>query len=96
VRLARSGFDVPPLLVSFAPDLVILDVTLPDMGGREIYEAIIRRRPGIPVIFSTGYATESEIAACLQLPNVAFLSKPYTVEELLAAIGKLAGDRLRR
>jgi PAS domain S-box-containing protein len=95
VRLARSGLDVPPLLESFEPELVILDVTLPDMGGREIYEAIVCTRPGLPVIFSTGYATESEIGACLLLPNVAFLPKPYTVEELLAAIEKLAGGRRR-
>jgi PAS domain S-box-containing protein len=96
VRLARSGNDVPPLLESFEPELIILDFTLPDMGGCEIYEGIARTRPGVPVIFSTGYATESEIGPFLRRPNVAFLPKPYTIEELLAAIGKLTGDRLRR
>jgi PAS domain S-box-containing protein len=95
VRLARSGLDVPPLLESFEPQIIILDVTLPDMGGREIYEGIVRTRPDIPVIFSTGCGSESEIEPCLKIPNVAFLSKPYTIAELMAAIEKLTGGRGR-
>lgn len=95
VRHARTGLDVAPLLESFEPEIIILDVSLPDMGGREIYEGIIRTRPAIPVIFSTGYASESEIEPCLKTPNVALLSKPYTIEELLAAIEQLTGNRRR-
>ncbi len=90
VRMARSGGEALRLLTTFAPGLVILDVTLPDMTGPEVYEAITRDCPGMPVIFSTGYSVEEGLEPYRQLPNVAVLFKPYTMEDLLKAIEMLA------
>jgi signal transduction histidine kinase len=89
VRLARRGAEAVPLVESFEPELVILDVGLPDSDGRELYDAIVRIRPNLPVVFSTGHVTEAELERYLQLKNVAFLLKPYTMQELLKAIGDL-------
>jgi len=95
--LERCGYEVVTAangrigLESFcaAPDrftLILLDLTMPVMGGREVLEAVKRVRPGIPVIASSGY---NQDAALQQLParDVAgFLQKPYTAEMLEAKV----------
>ncbi len=65
------------------PDLVILDVGLPDMDGTALFEIIARQHPTLPVIFSTGHADRSKIEGLLGRPHVGFLLKPYEVANLL-------------
>jgi DNA-binding response OmpR family regulator len=62
-------------------DLLITDLVMPDMGGRQLAEAIRRRQPSVPVLFISGY-TSSET---LRLEGEAhtFLAKPFGPSELL-------------
>jgi PAS domain S-box-containing protein len=63
--------------------LVILDVTMPRMSGREAFRHMVGVCPGVRVLFSTGYSAEdiAELGGALGL-----LSKPYRPHELLAAV----------
>jgi CheY-like chemotaxis protein len=64
-------------------DLVVLDVTMPRMSGRDAFRHLIDFDPSAKVLFSTGYSSE-EIA---ELDGaVGLLSKPYRPHELLAAV----------
>jgi PAS domain S-box-containing protein len=64
-------------------DLVVLDVTMPRMSGRDAFRQLIDFDPSAKVLFSTGYSSE-EIA---ELEGaVGLLSKPYRPHELLAAV----------
>jgi PAS domain S-box-containing protein len=64
-------------------DLVIMDVTMPRMSGRDAYRELVRLDPDARVLFSTGYSAE-ELA---ELDGaVGLLNKPYRPEELLAAV----------
>ncbi|MCU1350705.1 MAG: hypothetical protein JWO56_3735 [Acidobacteria bacterium] len=83
---ARRGDEGLALLDGFGPDLVLLDMRLSDARGSEIYEQIAARRPDLPVIFSTGQSLERELADYLRRPNVGFLLKPYTLDELMKTI----------
>ncbi len=88
---ARDGLEAVELF-SQAPhrfDLVLLDLTMPRMDGREALRELRHLRPGIPVILSSGYSDQE----CLQdLPSekdLLFLPKPYLLRDLERVIQKL-------
>jgi PAS domain S-box-containing protein len=64
-------------------DLVILDVTMPRMSGRDVYRHLVQIAPAARVLFSTGYSAE-DIAGLNGAMGL--LSKPYRPAELLAAV----------
>ncbi|HEX2832215.1 MAG TPA: PAS domain S-box protein [Thermoanaerobaculia bacterium] len=83
VTTAESGEAALAALRFDVPDLIILDVGLPDVEGTVLYETIARQHPTLPVIFSTGHADRSKIEGLLGRPHVGFLLKPYDVANLL-------------
>lgn len=89
VRVAGRGGEVIGKLEERLPDLVILDVSLPDINGPEVYKMIAERWPSLPVIFSTGHADESALEKTLSAPHVGFLRKPYDYDTLLLAIERV-------
>ena len=74
--------EVVPAIDTFNPDVVLLDLSLPDGDGRAVYEQIGGR---LPVIFSTGSLGELDQFASVH-GNVVVLTKPYTSAELLRTI----------
>jgi signal transduction histidine kinase len=65
------------------PTAVLMDFAMPGMNGRELAREIGKRRPGIPVVFVTGYADAEAFA---DTDPAAILHKPYTRSELAAAL----------
>jgi CheY-like chemotaxis protein len=66
--------------------LVLTDLIMPNMSGREVYEAIERVRPGIKAVFMSGYSMELIEEKGLLEHGMHFLSKPLNPTELLAMI----------
>lgn len=64
-----------------APDLALLDVVLAEGTGIELAERMRGVRPGMPVIFMSGYAAQLELQGELE-PGVNFLRKPFTLDRL--------------
>lgn len=69
----RSGLD---------PDLVLLDVIMPGMGGVETFRKIRELRPDVPVLISTGFAERSAVKALVEEGVNGFVNKPYHIETL--------------
>ncbi|MHB9002158.1 MAG: response regulator [Thermoanaerobaculia bacterium] len=86
VRVVEQGREVVRAIEEFAPDAVVLDLTLPDMDGREVFAQVIARWPDLPVVFSSGHGGEADLARELSRDHVGFLQKPYEVAALMAAI----------
>jgi two-component system, NtrC family, sensor kinase len=63
-------------------DLVLTDVIMPEMGGKELVDRLRSSRPGIKVIYASGYAAEAITNHGTLEPNAAFLAKPYTFAAL--------------
>jgi signal transduction histidine kinase/CheY-like chemotaxis protein len=63
-------------------DLVISDVVMPEMGGRELGRSLAELRPTLPVLFISGYAGEDVIQRGLLEPGSPFQQKPFAVEHL--------------
>ncbi|HVG23313.1 MAG TPA: ATP-binding protein, partial [Thermoanaerobaculia bacterium] len=93
VRLARTGKEALRVLRRVQPDLIILDVGLPDMDGTQVYVELQDTISDVPVIFSTGHADRSKIEDLLARPNVGFLLKPYAHAELLEMMIKVTTSR---
>lgn len=72
-------------------DLVLLDLTMPRMDGREALRAFRRLRPNLPVILSSGYSDQEFIQALAAEPGLTFLQKPYLLANLRQAVQALLG-----
>ena len=73
--------------------LLVTDVVMPGLGGHALAERLRAQRAGLPVLFMSGYAVPDEPGGG---PAVApLLAKPFTAEELLAAVGEAAGAAAR-
>jgi two-component system, cell cycle sensor histidine kinase and response regulator CckA len=66
--------------------LVLVDVVMPGMGGRELASKIGELRPGIPTLFISGYTDGEILRRGLLEPDAAFLPKPFTAEALVRAV----------
>ena len=65
-------------------DLLMTDVGLPQMDGRELAKAACLMRPGLPVLFASGYAESIELA-----PGMQVIGKPFSIDQLRKKIKKI-------
>jgi len=72
-------------------DLAIVDLGLPDMPGDELVVRLRELRPGFPVIVATGYGAKAMEDKLRGREALAYLSKPYDYNALVAAIHSLDG-----
>jgi PAS domain S-box-containing protein len=78
-------------------DLVLSDVVMPGMSGREVAEHIRARHPGLRMLFTSGYTDDTVLLEGVLRADVPFLHKPFTPEELLEKIRQvLRGTRTMR
>ena len=68
-------------------DCLILDVMMPGLSGLELQQRLRADNQLVPIIFVTAHYTEKERTRAMEAGAVAFLSKPFTEQELFFAIG---------
>lgn len=81
----ETGSQAPYLVETEAPDLVILDLSLPDVNGLEILQEI-RDFSDVPIIVVTAQEGELSRVKCLEVGADDYISKPFSHTELLARI----------
>jgi CheY-like chemotaxis protein len=72
-------------------DLVVLDMVMPDLGGREVHAALARINPDVRVVLSSGYALEGAMTDAVAGGRAWVLQKPYALEELRRVVGEALG-----
>jgi len=88
-----SGGPAVERLRVFRPDLLILDVGLPDMSGMDVYRQVAELYPDLPTIFSTGHGDHRMLEELDPAAPVGFLSKPYAMETLARRVQTLLDER---
>jgi PAS domain S-box-containing protein len=74
-------------------DLLVTDIGLPGLNGRQVAEAARRSRPGLKVLFMTGYAEMAALAGGFLEPGMHLLTKPFTMEALAERIKGMVEGR---
>ncbi|HBA37784.1 MAG TPA: DNA-binding response regulator [Firmicutes bacterium] len=70
------------------PDIIVLDISLPDGKGTELFEKVIKEK-NIPTIVLTAYSEEDGVVDCLGLGCEDYMTKPFSTKELLARIKRI-------
>ncbi len=71
--------------------LLFTDVVMPNMDGRKLADEAVRRRPGLKVLFTTGFTKNAIIHSGRIDPNTHFIAKPFTLEDLARKVREALG-----
>ena len=85
VDVASSGVDALSAVGSRPPDLMVLDLGLPDLEGTEVCRRV-RKTSQLPIIVLTARGSDSDKVAALDLGADDYVTKPFSPDELLARI----------
>jgi len=86
VELANDGKHAIELLNTINPDLVVLDVKLPILEGREVLENIRKRKIKLPVIVCTAFPLKDEEIKMFENISDWFVTKPIDLDILISKI----------
>jgi two-component system cell cycle sensor histidine kinase/response regulator CckA len=88
---ARHGADALRILEESGRqiDLVVTDLVMPEMGGKELAERLRAHRPGLKVLYMSGYTEKAIAAGGVMPPNTGFVEKPFTVEQLMRRLREI-------
>ena len=85
ISTAHTGKEALPIITSQCPDLILLDLGLPDMDGMEIIRQV-RTWSSVPIIVLSARTQEQEKVRALDLGADDYLTKPYNPRELVARV----------
>jgi two-component system, cell cycle sensor histidine kinase and response regulator CckA len=74
-------------------DILITDVVMPGIGGRELAKKLVVLRPGISVLYLSGYTEDAVITQGVLGPRTAFLQKPFTLQNLAKKVREVLRSR---
>jgi signal transduction histidine kinase/DNA-binding response OmpR family regulator len=100
--VAYDGRQALEVVERKRPDLVILDIMMPELSGFEVLEALGRRTDtaGIPVLILSGRGDDEDVRRALSLGARRYMSKPFAVRELIAEVrrhlGRVRAEGARR
>ena len=91
VLSASDGFEALRLCGESADpiDLLVTDVVMPRMGGRELASRIRTAKPGVRVLFVSGYTEDAFSGHGILEAGLEFLQKPFTTDALLRKVRKV-------
>lgn len=94
LRLAGYQVDAHPGAQSFLdslrngyPDVLVTDLRMPGLDGLQLFERVLERDAGLPVIFITGHGDIAQAVEAMRRGAYDFLEKPYASHRLLTAVG---------
>lgn len=91
--LARNGAEAVRIAKAVRPDVVTMDLTMPEMDGIECIAALLRFDPSINILVVSALSDKSTAIQALKLGARGFVAKPFSDEELQIALLDVAEAR---
>jgi two-component system, chemotaxis family, chemotaxis protein CheY len=92
VGLARDGAQAVMMFKTHNPDVVTMDLTMPNMDGIKCIEEIMAINPDVPILVVSALADKTTAIAALRKGARGFLHKPFTEKQLVAALKEVISD----
>lgn len=89
VRSAKTGAEATASVAKQRPDLVMMDVKLPDMDGLDVLKSIKRERPELEVIVMTAFGGSSSAIKAMEHGAYDYVTKPFEIDDLLATLRRV-------
>ena len=91
IRIANNGFDAGMVVKEYRPDLVVLDIMLPDINGKEVCQRIRAdaNLEDVRVICISGMVEEDKVGELMAAGANDFMHKPFEVEKLIERMCRL-------
>jgi CheY-like chemotaxis protein len=88
VLTARHGRDALLIAERYERpiDLLVTDVVMPEMGGGELVERLVARRPNLKVLYISGYTNDEVVRRGVHGASASFLHKPFTAEDFMRRV----------
>jgi UDP-3-O-[3-hydroxymyristoyl] N-acetylglucosamine deacetylase len=86
VLTAVDGLEAVDAVTAEGPDLVLLDVWMPELDGIEVLSRIRESRPRLPVVIVSGHGNVETAVKATRLGAVDFIEKPFSIEALLECV----------
>jgi CheY-like chemotaxis protein len=74
-------------------DLVLTDVVMPNMNGRELADRLVERYPTIKLLFTSGYPADTAVRHGIADGNADFIEKPYLPDDLARKVREILDRR---
>ncbi|MFC1661762.1 response regulator [Gemmatimonadota bacterium] len=84
--VALTGEEALAMLEDELPDVIVLDLKMPGMGGLEVLEQVKKTYPEIQVVILTGHGSDKEEVEARRLGAFAYLRKPVDINDLMEAV----------
>lgn len=91
VSVAANGQEALTLAAQDPPDLVVTDMRMPRLSGKDLIRRLRDDRPGLPVVVVTGYMAADMETSGLDGPETVVLTKPLDPEALIVTMNGLLG-----
>src|SRR5947209_4413977 len=88
-----SGGEVLPTVQKESPDVVLMDLRMPDQSGMQALESVHSHAPDIPVVIMTAYNSSSAAIQAIQQGAYDYIAKPFDLAEVLHAIRRALEHR---
>jgi two-component system response regulator AtoC len=89
VRQAKTGAEGAASVAKSRPDLVMMDVKLPDMDGLDVLKTMKRERPELEVIVMTAFGGSSSAIKAMEHGAYDYVTKPFEIDDLLATLRRV-------
>lgn len=90
---AGSGAETLAVVTATSPDVLVLDIALPDINGIEVAKELKRTSPGLGIVVLSGYAERMFVEEMLKAGATAYVVKSAGADELVAAIRSVAAGQ---